>query len=86
MKYTIELSRVALKTMSKLPRRELVRIQARIDSLSSDPRPSDIKKVQGDSNLYRIRSGNYRVLYRIYDDQILILIVDVDHRKDIYKF
>lgn len=85
MNYKIELSRSALKNMGKIPKKELIRIGNRIDALCSDPRPADIKKIRGDENLYRIRSGNYRILYRIYDDEIYILIVDVDHRKDAYK-
>lgn len=85
MNYDIELSRIALKNMARIPRRELIRIQKRIDSLVQEPQPSDIKKIQGDENLYRIRSGNYRILYRIFDQKICILIVDVNHRKDIYK-
>jgi mRNA interferase RelE/StbE len=83
--YEIELSRIALKHLAKIPKRELIRIQDRIDSLAKEPRPADIKKIQGDDNLYRIRSGNYRILYRIFDEKIQILIVDIDHRKDAYK-
>ena len=85
MNYAIEVSRLALKSMAKIPRKELIRIQERIDDLSKTPKPSDVKKIQGDSNLYRIRLGNYRVLYRIFEEKICILIVDVNHRKDIYK-
>jgi len=83
--YDIELSRIALKSLAKIPRRELLRIKDKIDALSLEPRPTDTKKIHCDENLYRIRIGNYRVLYRIFDDKILVLIVDVDHRKDIYK-
>lgn len=85
MKYEIALSRFALKNLSKIPRREQIRIRIRIDELSQEPRPADVKKIQGDENLYRIRAGNYRILYRIFDQKIEILILDVDHRKDIYK-
>lgn len=85
MNYDIELSRIALKNLAKIPRRELLKIQTRIDSLAKEPKPIDVKKIQGDENLYRIRSGNYRILYRIFDDKLFILIVDVDHRKDVYK-
>lgn len=83
--YEIELSRIARKNMNKISKRELIQIQGRIDALSKEPRPADIKKIQGDENLYRIRSGYYRILYRIFDEKIHILIVDVDHRKDVYK-
>lgn len=85
MKYEIELSRVAFKSMAKIPKKDLKRIQGKIDDLAANPRPSDVKKIQGDSNLYRIRSGDYRVLYRIYDDKIYILVVNIEHRKDVYS-
>ncbi|WP_080502792.1 type II toxin-antitoxin system RelE/ParE family toxin [Neochlamydia sp. EPS4] len=50
-----------------------------------DPPPEDLKKIRGDDNLYRIRNGNYRILYKIFDTKHYVLIVDIDHRKDIYK-
>lgn len=80
MNYSIELSRIALKSMHKIPKRELVRIQDRIDALSKEPRPTDIKKILGDDNLYRIRSGNYRILYRIFDEKIHITIKILQER------
>jgi mRNA interferase RelE/StbE len=83
--YDVELSRIALKNMTKIPKRELIRIQDRIDSLVKEPKPADVKKIQGDENLYRIRSGDYRILYRVFDSKFSILIVDIDHRKDIYR-
>lgn len=85
MNYEIEVSRTALKNMTKIPKKELIRIHNIIESLSIHPKPDDHKKNQGDENLYRIRSGNYRILYRIFENKLYILIVDVDHRKDIYK-
>lgn len=85
MKYDIEVSKQAVKGMTKIPKRELLRIQHKIEALAGDPRACDVKKIQSDNNLYRDRSGNYRILYRIFDESICILIVDVDHRKDIYK-
>lgn len=71
--------------MAKIPKRDLNRIENKLEALSKEPRPDDMKKIQGDDNLYRIRSGNYRILYRIFDETIQILIIDIDHRKDIYK-
>ncbi len=85
MNYEIELSRIAFKNMSKIPKKELIRIKSKIELLANDPYPEDFKKIQGEENLYRIRSGNYRILYRILEGKLFILIVDVDHRKDIYK-
>lgn len=83
--YEIELSRIALNSMAKIPKRELIRIQNKIESLAIEPKPDDTKKIQGDENLYRIRSGNYRILYRIFEYKLHVLIIDVNHRKDIYK-
>ncbi len=85
MNYEIELTRIALKNMTKIPKRDLLRIQNKLEALSMEPTPPEIKKIQGDDNLYRIRSGNYRILYRIFENKLIILIVDIDHRKDIYK-
>lgn len=86
MTYEIELSHIAIKKMAKISKRELLSIQAKIEALSTDPRPTDLKKIRGDDNLYRIRVGNYRILYRIFDEKICIIIVNVGHRKDIYKW
>jgi mRNA interferase RelE/StbE len=83
--YDIELSCIALKNMSKIPKRDLNRIQNRLEALSREPMPDDMKKIQGDDNLYRIRSGNYRILYRIFEDKLCILVIDIDHRKDVYR-
>lgn len=85
MTYSVDLSKIALKQMSKIPKRDLIRIGERIDQLAKDPRPHDVKKIVGSSDLYRIRSGSYRILYRIFDEVLCIMIVDLDHRKDIYK-
>lgn len=85
MNYEIELSRIALKNLETIPKRDLQRIKVRINELAVEPKPSDVKKIHGDENLYRIRSGNYRILYRLFEGKLLILIVNIDHRKDIYK-
>lgn len=54
-------------------------------NLASDPRPHDCKKLKGLDNLYLIRVGHYRIVYTIQDQQLLVLVVDVDHRKDINR-
>lgn len=53
--------------------------------LADDPRPTGVVKLAGDDNLWRIRIGNYRVVYEIYDDQLIVLVLRVAHRKDIYR-
>ncbi len=85
MKYRIELGKKALKSLKNLPRKEILKISSRIDTLAKDPRPSDVKKIKGDKDLYRIRSGDYRILYRIIDSVLQILVVDINHRKKVYQ-
>ena len=84
MKYNIEFSKRAAKKLKTLERRFQKQIAIKIEKLITNPLPKDSKKIQGDTNLYRLRSGNYRILYRIFDKKILILILDIGHRKEIY--
>lgn len=82
--YEIELSRSALKTLKKMPQNISARIFHKIELLATDPRPAGTKKLVG-SDSYRIRVGDYRVVYNIHDGRLTILIVEVGHRKDIYR-
>ncbi len=85
MKYTIEFSHIAFKSFQKLPKSESLRILKKTEMLIENPYPNGFKKLQGEENLYRIRSGDYRILYKIYDEKLIILVVNVGHRKEIYK-
>lgn len=82
--YKIEIKASAQKELRNLPNKELKKIIEKIGSLSTNPRPSGCKKLSGDEK-YRIRIGNYRVLYRIEDEILVIFIVKVGHRKDVYE-
>lgn len=82
--YSIEIKKSATKELSKLPKNDLKRIVENIQELSENPRPDGCKKLSGDEK-YRIRIGNYRVLYSIEDEILVIYVVKVGHRKDIYK-
>ncbi len=85
MKYNIEVSKRAVKSLKAVEPRFRKQIAIKIEKLISNPRPADSKKIQGDTNLYRIRSGDYRILYRIYDKKVLVLIFDIGYRKDVYS-
>jgi len=61
------------------------RIVLRIQSLGENPRPFGCEKLSGHSNRYRVREGNYRILYSIDDDKLLVDVVKVGHRKDVYR-
>ncbi len=82
--YNIQIKKSAAKELSKLPKNDLKRIVKNIQDLSTDPRPDGCKKLSKDEK-YRIRIGNYRVLYSIEDDILVIYVVKVGHRKDLYK-
>lgn len=61
------------------------RVVQRIGALAHEPRPTGCEKLSGQLDLYRVRSGNYRVVYEIQDDVVLVTVVKVGHRKDIYR-
>jgi len=84
-KYTINFKSSAAKEFRKLPIQAKKPIRNTIDQLSYFPRPSGIVKLQGDDNLYRIRVGNYRIIYAIDDVLKLVIITRVKHRKDVYR-
>lgn len=85
MAYRIELSRQAERQFRELPRKEQERLGRRIDRLSEAPYPKDAKKLTGEEGLYRIRSGDYRVIYMVEDDVLVVLVLKIGHRKDIYR-
>ena len=85
MSYKVEISKRALKQLNKLSSELQERIQAKIDDLASEPRPNGVKKLNNRENGYRIRIGDYRILYDIYDDILLITVVEIGHRSKVYK-
>lgn len=85
MSYKVEILKGALKQLKKLPPEVRERIQIKIDNLTIEPRPNGVIKIQGKENTYRIKISDYRVLYDIFDDVLLISVVKVDHRSDVYK-
>lgn len=84
MKYTILIEHYAQKQIQKLDKKAIPIIKSTISSLADNPRPLGYKKLKGE-NAYRIRVGVYRIIYEIEDDRIVVIIVSVGHRKDIYK-
>lgn len=83
-KYKIEIKRSAVKELSRLPQKDLKQIISRIKALADNPRPLNSKKLCADEK-YRIRQGRYRILYQIEDDILIIYVVKVAHRKDVYR-
>jgi len=83
-KYKLQIKPSAAKELKRLPKTDLQKVIKKIQSLSSDPRPVGCEKLSGEEK-YRIRQGNYRVVYSIEDDKLIIFIVKIGHRRDIYK-
>ena len=83
--YQILFKPAAERDLRKLPRSVQRQLAARIDDLARDPRPSGCKKLEGMENLYRIRSGDYRILYTIHEKTITVLVVGIAHRRDAYR-
>jgi mRNA interferase RelE/StbE len=83
--YRVEFSRGAKKQFRKLPLYIQERIQAKITELVIEPRPNKVKKLQGDDDLYRIRVGDYRIVYEIKDDVLLVILIRIKHRSEVYK-
>ena len=85
MAYNVTFSPRARRELGNLPRAVQVRIKRRIDALADEPRPPGVKKLSGESELYRIRVGDYRVLYAIEDEELVVLVVSVADRKEVYR-
>ena len=83
-KYSVAFKKSALKELENLPRQVVGRIAAAIEKLGDDPRPTGCKKLKGYENLWRIRIGDYRVLYSIEDDVLTVEILEVVNREDAY--
>lgn len=83
--YKVEISTKAAKALSKLPNKEQRLIGRAIDSLSKDPRPTGVEKLTDKDNLYRIKKGNYRIVYSIQDKKLIVLVVYIGDRKNIYR-
>ncbi|MGA0197841.1 MAG: type II toxin-antitoxin system RelE family toxin [Prochlorotrichaceae cyanobacterium] len=84
-RYQIELLKTARKELLKLPSDVQKRIATKIDGLALDPYPPEAKKLKDGGNRFRIRVGDYRIIYRIESDRCIVLIIKVGHRRNIYK-
>lgn len=84
MSYEIEFTRAAVKTFDKLPARSQRRISAALDKLERNPRPAESRGVAGSESLLRVRVGDRRIVYRIEEDDI-ILIIRIGHRREVCR-
>ena len=85
MEYTIEFRPSVLKTLKKFPKRDLVRIKKKVEELGSDLPDPNTTKMKGNNSFHKVRSGDYRIIYEIHKDRLVILVVKIGHRKDVYR-
>lgn len=83
--YSIIWKNSAKKELRKIPKKELLSILNEVEKLTSNPFPSTHKKIQGTNATYRLKVGNYRVVYYLENDELIIEIIRVRHRKDVYR-
>ena len=85
MKYSVEFRPAVLKSLKRLPKKDLRRIKKRIDGLAENLPDPATTKMKGGNSFHKVRSGDYRIIYEIHDDRLVILVVKIGHRKDVYK-
>jgi mRNA interferase RelE/StbE len=83
--HAVTFARSARKELEALGQKQVERIFRRIEGLGKEPRPSGCRKLIGSKLLWRIRIGDYRIVYAVYDDRQVVDIVAVRHRKDVYQ-
>ena len=85
MPHRIFFAPAALRQFRKLPAPVQKRLSPHIDALADNPRPPGVVKLSGTSDIYRIRVGDYRIIYEIQDIGLVILILKIGNRRDVYK-
>ena len=83
--YCVQILDSALRQLEELPKTQRDRIRQRIRELAANPRPQGSIKLKGEDDLYRIRVGDYRVIYTIRDDELIVLVLRVGHRREVYR-
>lgn len=85
VRYRVELKPAAERGLAALEKRDRLRVVRKIDALAVDPRPPGAEKLKGEDDLWRIRVGDYRVLYVVRDKVLLVVVVQVGHRREVYR-
>lgn len=84
-RYEVRLARRAVRSLAELQRRDQQRIRAAIDLLADQPRPPNCVALQGESGVYRVRVGDYRIVYEVFDQLLVVQVVRVGHRREVYR-
>ena len=83
-KYKIAIKPSAVKELNKLPAKDIRRVTGKIQALAINPRPPGCEKLSAQER-YRIRQGNYRIVYEIEDQELIVTVVKIGHRREVYR-
>ena len=83
--FRIEWKASALRELKNIDRQDVSRVVAAVGTLADNPFPGGVRKLQGAEHTYRIRVGDYRIVYEVYHDSVRIQIIRVRHRRDVYR-
>ena len=83
--YTVQFKASAKKDIAALPTDVKLAVTKRIDALAEEPRPNGCQKIKGAEDAYRVRSGDYRIVYEIHDDVVSVTVIRVGHRREVYR-
>lgn len=85
MPYEVNLSPGARRAFVKLGDSVRARIEQRIDDLAANPRPPGCVKLGGFANTWRVRVGEYRIVYEVYDNRLVVVVIRIGHRREVYE-
>ena len=85
MIYRIELTKAAVRDLTAVPKPMLKRLDVCILGLAYDPLPPGVKKLKNSDGLYRVRVSDYRIIYRIEQEVLTVLVVKIGHRREVYR-
>jgi len=84
-KFRVELTRTAEKSLRRIPKNFLPKILSALSGLSFDPYPEGCRKLKGEVSTFRIRLSNYRIIYEVLEKIVLVKVLKIGHRKDVYR-
>ena len=82
--YEVIFKRSVAKDLRQIPKKDVAKILKRIEALRAEPRPTGVEKLSGQEK-YRIRQGVYRILYEIQNTELIVVVVKIGHRSDVYR-
>ncbi|MDI6774895.1 MAG: type II toxin-antitoxin system RelE/ParE family toxin [Verrucomicrobiota bacterium] len=85
MKHTVRMDSRARKTLDRLPGDMYGRVIRKLDALEENPRPFGVEKLAGPEDLYRVRVGDWRIVYAIRDRELVVIVIRIGHRREVYR-